>query len=194
MMIEIALLRPGSTDYDLQGRIQGRLDLPMAPQGEAEAAAMAEELRGRGLALIYSANSQPAIDTAELVAERLGIKSKRLDRLASVDMGLWQGLQYEEVRHKQPTAFGQWEDLQENVSPPEGETLGEAKERLQTELAKVLRKHTQGLIGLVLPRPLFELAVPLLGAGELGGVWQVKGEFGRWELLGGAELGVRSAE
>ena len=48
-MLQIVLIRPGSTDYDVQGRIQGSLDIPLSEQGLAEAAAVAEQLRGKGL-------------------------------------------------------------------------------------------------------------------------------------------------
>jgi probable phosphoglycerate mutase len=182
-MLEIALVHPGSTDYDSQGRIQGNLELPLSPAGEAEVAAASEELRGHGLSLIYSANAQPALETADRIAQALGIKSKRLDKLENVNMGLWQGMQWDEVRFKHPSCFQQWEDLTENVCPPEGETLGEAQDRLSEVLEKILKKHTSGVVGLVLPRPLSDLVVPLLASGELGAAWQVHAEFGHWELL-----------
>lgn len=182
-MVEIALIRPGSSDYDGLGRIQGNLELPLTAQGAAEVVAMGEELRGHGLTVIYSANAQPALETAEILARALGIKCKRLDKLENVNMGLWQGMQYDEVRYKHPSCFKEWEDLSENVCPPEGETLGEARDRLVDVLEKVMRKHIGGAMGLVLPRPLSDIAVPVLSSGDLGATWQVHAEFGHWELL-----------
>ena len=193
-MLRMVLVRPGATDFDEQGRIKGTLDIPLSAQGTNEVAQTVNELADVPLEMVYSAPCQCAEQTAEALASSHRTKVRTIDELQNLDHGLWHGKLIEEVRQCQPKVYRQWQEHPETVCPPGGETLGEAKERLQTELAKVLRKHTQGLIGLVLPRPLFELAVPLLGAGELGGVWQVKGEFGRWELLGGAELGVRSAE
>ena len=38
-MVQIVLIRPGSTDYDEQGRIQGTLDIPLNEQGTREVAA-----------------------------------------------------------------------------------------------------------------------------------------------------------
>ena len=35
-MLQIVLIRPGSTDYDRQERIQGTLDIPLDKQGTAE--------------------------------------------------------------------------------------------------------------------------------------------------------------
>ena len=44
-MVQIALIRPGTTDYDLQGRIQGRLDIPLNQQGQEQVAQAIECLR-----------------------------------------------------------------------------------------------------------------------------------------------------
>lgn len=183
-MLEIALIRPGSSDYDVQGRIQGNLELPLNSAGTAEVAAMSEELRGHGLSLIYTANAQPAMETAESLAQTLGIKCKKLDKLENVNMGLWQGMQFDEVRFKHPSCFQQWEDMTENVCPPEGETLSEARERLVDALERIVKKHSSGgPLGLVLPRPLCDMAVAVLASGELGAAWQVHAEFGHWELM-----------
>jgi broad specificity phosphatase PhoE len=182
-MLEIALIRPGSSDYDSQGRIQGNLELPLNAAGTAEVAAMSAELRGHGLSLIYSANAQPAIESAESLAASLSIKCKKLDKLDNVNMGLWQGMQFDEVRFKHPSCFQPWEELSENVCPPEGETLGEARERLVDALERIVKKHTTGAVGLVLPRPLSDLALTVLASGELGAAWQVHAEFGHWELM-----------
>jgi len=45
MSLHLVLIRPGSTDYDVQERILGSLDIPLNAQGAAEAAETAERLR-----------------------------------------------------------------------------------------------------------------------------------------------------
>ncbi len=42
-MLTVILIRPGSTDFDEQGRIQGTLDVPLNEQGAAEVGRLAEE-------------------------------------------------------------------------------------------------------------------------------------------------------
>ena len=36
-MFQILLIRPGSTEYDQQGRVQGTLDIPLCEDGRQEA-------------------------------------------------------------------------------------------------------------------------------------------------------------
>jgi probable phosphoglycerate mutase len=96
-MLRIVLIRPGSTDYDIQGRIQGTLDIPLSEQGSQEVARLVGELRNEAIELLYSPSSQPAWQTAEILAEELHLKLKRLDRMQNVNLGLWQGMLLEDV-------------------------------------------------------------------------------------------------
>jgi len=182
-MLQLVLIRPGSTDYDVQQRIQGRLDIPLNPQGMEEAAAMAEPLRGLGIEAVYSPVSQPARQTAVIIAKALGVKSKKIEHLENIDLGLWQGMLIEEVRHKQPRVYRQWQEQPENVCPPEGEMLGEADDRVRTALAKLLKRRKEGAIGLVLPEPLLSLARRFITHDALGDLWKAPNGDPRFEVF-----------
>lgn len=182
-MLHIVLIRPGSTDYDVQGRIQGSLDIPLNAQGLAEVAETAERLRDKAIEVVYAPTSQPPLQTGQIIAKTLGVKLKKIERLQNLDQGLWQGMLVEEVRHKQPKVYRQWQEQPENVCPPEGEMLGEADERVRTALAKLLKRHKEGTIGLVLPEPLLSLARRFITRGELGDLWKAPNGHGRFEVL-----------
>lgn len=172
-MLHIVLVRPGSTDYDEQGRIQGSLDIPLSEHGLQEAAETAEALRGTGLDVLYAPAYQPPLQTAEIIAKILGLKCKKIERLENHNQGLWQGMLIEDVRHKQPKVYRQWQEQPENVCPPEGEMLGEADERLRAAVTKLLKRHKEGgTIGIVLPEPLLSLARRFLSHAELGDLWK----------------------
>ena len=63
-MVQIVLIRPGSTDYDEQGRIQGTLDIPLSEQGTDEVERVIEEIRKLGIEAIYCCPCQSACQTA----------------------------------------------------------------------------------------------------------------------------------
>jgi broad specificity phosphatase PhoE len=182
-MLQIMLIRPGSTDYDVQQRIQGSLDIPLNEQGTAEVVQTVEQLRDKGMATVYAPVSQPALQTAAIVAKALGIKLKKIERLQNFNQGLWQGMLVEEVRHKQPKVYRQWQEQPENVCPPEGEMLGEAEQRVRTALVKLLKRHKQGVIGLVVPEPLLSLVRRFFSHEELGDLWKAPNGHGRFEVL-----------
>ena len=75
-MVQIVLIRPGSTDYDKSGRIQGTLDVPLNEEGVAEVARLIEEIRGRGLETVYFSPHQSAEQTAEAIAHAPDIRTR----------------------------------------------------------------------------------------------------------------------
>jgi len=182
-MLQIVLIRPGSTDYDRQERIQGTLDIPLDKQGTSEVAQLVDELKETGIETVYAPECQPAEQTGRTVAKSLGVKFKKLDRMRNLDHGLWQGMLIEDVRQKQPKVYRLWHEQPETVCPPEGETLSEADARVRAAITKLVKRHKQGVIGLVLPEPLATLVRRFVRHDELGNLWKVSAEHGPWEIL-----------
>ena len=182
-MVRIALIRPGMTDYDLQGRVQGNLDIPLSSAGVAGVAKMIEPLRDKQIDTVYAPEGQPALQTAETLAEGLGVRLRRIDRLENLHLGLWQGMLVSDIRHKQPRVYRQWQEQPETVCPPEGEMLADADERLRTALMKILRRHKDETVAVVLPEPLLSLAHRFLTHGELGDLWEPAKDHETFELI-----------
>ncbi len=183
MTTQIVLIRPGSTDYVDQKLVQGTLDVPLNAEGNAEVRRLIEELCSLGLDAIYASESEPALQTAEALAEALDLKCKRIDRLRNLDLGLWQGMAIDEIRRKQPRVYRQWQDTPECVCPPQGETLDAADDRVRLAMAKLLKRHKEGMVGLVIPEPLASLVRRYFTHGSLGDLWQAVQDHGNWELL-----------
>ena len=181
-MLKIILIRPGSTEYDQQGRVQGTLDVPLNDEGRREVDRTIEELRSQAIETIYTSPGQAAAETCKLIADALELKIKKLDKMRNLDQGLWQGMLIEDVKSKQPKTYKRWQENPENVCPPEGEMLGDARERTQTVLAKLLKKHKEGVIGLVVPEPLASLVRNIVRHDQLSDLWQAT-EGGRWESM-----------
>jgi probable phosphoglycerate mutase len=182
-MLRIVLIRPGTTDYDEQQRIQGALDIPLNAKGSSEVARVVEELGDKRIEAVYACPSEPSLETGETVAKRLGVKFKKLDRMQTLDQGLWQGMLVEDVRHKQPKVYRQWQEQPENVCPPEGEMLGQAEERVRAAITKLLKRHKEGMIALVVPEPLATLVRRFTLHCELGDLWKVTNGHGTWEVI-----------
>lgn len=182
-MPQIVLIRPGSTDYDQEGRIQGNLDVPLNEHGNAEVARVIDELCHLKLEAVYAPDCQPALQTAQAIAKALGVKLKKLDRMHNLNQGLWQGMLIDEVRRKQPKVYRQWQERPQFTCPPEGEMLAQAEDRVRAAISKLLKRHKEGAIGLVVPEPLASLVRRYLQQGELGDLWKATAGHGRWEVL-----------
>ena len=154
-MPEVVLIRAGSTEFDDQNRIQGRLDLPLSPRGEQEAQRLVHQLRDVSLEVLYTAPSDPARATALVIGARLDIPIKELPNLQNLDQGLWQGLCVDEIKRKHPKVYKQWRESPETVCPPEGETVSEALTRIRKVLQKPLKR--KDCFGVVASEPLATL-------------------------------------
>jgi broad specificity phosphatase PhoE len=181
-MVRIVLVRPGQTDFAEQGRIAGTLDLPLSEAGTEQASHTATELSSQGIELVFTSPCQAAMETAECIARELGVKVKKLDKLRNIDQGLWQGKLIEEVRHKQPKVYRQWQENPESVCPPEGESLAVARGRVEASLAKVLKRRN-AVVALVAPEPLASLIRNIVDQSEIGDLWKAESCSANWQLI-----------
>jgi probable phosphoglycerate mutase len=182
-MLRIVLLRPGSTDFDEQGRIQGTLDVPLSRAGADQVAHSVGELSNVEIDAVYSAPGQAAEQTAQSLAADHGLRVKVIDKLQNLNQGLWHGKLIEELKKNQPRVYKQWQENPQSVCPPQCETCANALHRVREELDKLLRKHRSGVIAVVAPEPMASLIRSDLTQQEVGDLWKAERECGEWELL-----------
>jgi probable phosphoglycerate mutase len=182
-MLRIVLLRPGSTDFDEQGRIQGTLDVPLNANGAEQVAHSVGELSNVEIDAVYSAPGQAARQTAQLLAADHELRVRVIDKLQNLNQGLWHGKLIEELKKNQPRVYKQWQENPQAVCPPQGETCASALRRVGEALDKLIRKHPAGVIALVAPEPVASLIRSSLTQQEVGDLWKAERECGGWELL-----------
>lgn len=156
-MTQVLLIRSGATAYDEQNRIQGILDIPLSERGRAEVAVLAQSLSDADLAALYCGPGESVLRTAEAVGRSVGLRPKRLDDLRNLNQGLWQGLQIEEIRRRNPKLFRQWLDEPMTICPPQGESVEEALQRIRDVLRPLIKRHRGEAIGLVVAEPIAQL-------------------------------------
>lgn len=167
----LIVIPSGATAYDLEARIRGSLDMPLAPAGAAEAATIAARLAAVPPDALYASDDAAAAETARIVARACGLRPRRIAGLGNLDQGLWQGMLVEEIRTKQPRLHRQWLDNPWSIAPPEGEDLETACARVEAALETVLRRHPAGRVALVLPRPLDRIMRWVVAATPIGDLW-----------------------
>ena len=114
-MTEIWVVRHGETDWNRTGRFQGDLPVPLNDRGRAQAAALAESLRGAGVTAVYASDLPRAAQTAAILSEALGLPPPVMEpRLRERDMGPYRGLAYREAAASTGRSLNAagWLDLQ----------------------------------------------------------------------------------
>lgn len=182
-MLRLIIVRPGSTDFDEQGRIKGTLDVPLSANGTRQVRETADALHAEHIDLIYTGPCRAARQTADELASHGHSRVKVIDALHNLDLGLWNGRRIEELRVQQPKLYRQFQEHPETVCPPGGETLDAAQNRLRKAMCRLLRKHRSGTIAVVLMEPAATLVRSWLLATDIGDLWKAECDCGRWESI-----------
>ena len=134
--VRLLLVRHGRTAWNEAGRYQGQSDPPLAPEGEAEAAALAGTLRDERIGCVLASPLRRAAATAAILARTLGLPPPATDpRLIELGYGAWEGLTQAEVKARWPELLRRWKRTPETVRFPDGEDLATVRARLDALLA-----------------------------------------------------------
>ena len=87
----VLLVRHGRTVLNAENRLRGRLDPELDAVGLAEADALAEELASREPSRVVSSPLRRAVQTAEAIARRVGVRVQVDRGLIDRDYGSWAG-------------------------------------------------------------------------------------------------------
>lgn len=143
-------VRHGLTDWNAQGRLQGRRDVPINAQGRAQARRCAEILREL-FARTGQAPHQHGYASSPLTRARQTMEILRTDlglppadyaideRLAEISFGEWEGLTYQDILARDPDIVVTREGNKWAFRPPGGETYAELAVRVASWYATLER-------------------------------------------------------
>jgi len=132
-MTRFVLLRHGPTAWNVAGRIQGRRDEPLSPEGRAAVGRwrLPPDLAG------YRWLTSPLVRARE-TARLLGIDDAAVDpRLAEMDWGAWEGERLVDLRAHFGPEMAANEARGLDFRPPGGESPRDVQARLAPLLAEI---------------------------------------------------------
>ncbi|MEI9996174.1 MAG: histidine phosphatase family protein [Rhizomicrobium sp.] len=133
--MRIAFLRHGPTDWNAEGRIQGRIDIPLSTAGRAKMARLLPP-EGFEAARAYTSPQLRARETAAL----LGFAQAVADpRLAEHHWGAWEGMTREEILARDGADAFTRAGLGADFTPKDGERTADLLARVADFLREVAR-------------------------------------------------------
>lgn len=103
---EIFVLRHGQTEWNREGRHQGRLDSPLTERGRAQARQQGEiltvALAGRDDFAAFTSPQGRAFDTAQLALASMAVTATVDPQLCEISFGDWEGLKTEDIAARWP--------------------------------------------------------------------------------------------
>lgn len=82
-MTTIGLVRHGVTDWNQEGRMQGKNDIPLNAEGRRQAGLLGKRMAGEEWDYIYSSDLARARETADIIARHMGKTVEGYDPLLS---------------------------------------------------------------------------------------------------------------
>ncbi|MER6781766.1 MULTISPECIES: bifunctional RNase H/acid phosphatase [unclassified Streptomyces] len=146
------LLRHGETALTPQKRFSGSggTDPELSGAGRRQASAVAEALAARGtVQTIVSSPLRRCRETAQAVADRLGLTVTVEEGLREVDFGAWEGLTFGEVRERFPDDLQAWLDSPKAAPTGGGESFAAATRRISATRDRLLAAHAGRTVLLV---------------------------------------------
>ena len=104
----VILWRHGQTDFNAARRLQGQSDIRLNDAGTRQANLAATALAALEPTRIITSDLQRAVETAQALADRTGIRPTTDARLRERSFGAWEGLTQEEIQASWPDAFTAW--------------------------------------------------------------------------------------
>lgn len=100
---KICVARHGETDWNAAGILQGWLDVPLNDKGRDQSRELADRLADSTLSCVYSSPLRRALESAEIVSERLKLaKPICHEGLKERNFGLIQGVPKEQLARTHP--------------------------------------------------------------------------------------------
>ena len=115
-----SLIRHGAYPL-LDQAFGGGSDHPLSDEGRAQAERVGEALRPRAIAAVASSPVRRAMETAEIIAARLGVPLHAEPGFAEIDVGAWTGVRFDSL--KGDPGWRAWNSFRGIASPPAGETM-----------------------------------------------------------------------
>jgi probable phosphoglycerate mutase len=142
--LRLYLLRHGETAWNSEGKYQGQLDIPLNERGREQALMASRWFSRRAITDIYTSDLSRALDSAAPIGAACGVTPTPLAGLRERNMGVYQGLSFDEIREKFPET--RRKDYRTFANIPSGEAAEEFLDRVDRTISGLASNHGQGKI------------------------------------------------
>ncbi len=143
-MARLVLLRHGESQWNLENRFTGWVDVPLSPKGIEEAKSAGEKLREVKFHRAFTSVLMRANETLRIVLEAIGQTGIPIEKDKALNERMYgelQGLNKAETAQKYGDAQVKIWRRSYDVRPPGGESLKDTAERTLPYYEKMIKPH-----------------------------------------------------
>ena len=142
--MNILLVRHGETAWNREGRYQGRTDIPLSADGEAQVRGLSVRLAHIPIAVAVASPLSRARRTAEAILDGRSTRLELDEGLAEISHGEWEGKLSSDVEAAHAEMLGAWRVRPDRDVPagPGAETLGDVEARAWPVFERIANRLT----------------------------------------------------
>jgi probable phosphoglycerate mutase len=146
--MKLFLIRHGQTDWNIEGKIQGSVDIELNETGIKQAEELSHKVlvAGYKFSKIYSSPQKRAFKTAEILSEATKVDYISITGLEEINLGEWEGLSWTEVKEKYPTEYEEWYINRRYTKPPKGEAYEDMLQRVLKSIYKIINENSEDVV------------------------------------------------
>jgi probable phosphoglycerate mutase len=145
----VLAIRHGETEWNVDNRIQGQLNIPLNETGRWQAHRLALALAEEAIDAVYSSDLLRALETAQAVSAGSGRSIVTDTGLRERGFGEFEGLTFKEVEQRWPEQSERWRKRDPEFGPEGGEMLRDFYARCVATATRLAAAHPGETIALV---------------------------------------------
>lgn len=184
--MNVYVARHGETDWNRAGRYQGQRESDLTETGRSQARAFADALRAQPIEAVFSSPLRRCRQSAEPLAQALGLGLQIDDRLIEIAHGPWEGHLRDEIEQTDSERLRAWREQPQTVTFPGGESLTVVRDRWRA-FAATLSGYEQ--VAIVTHDVLVRLAILDATDRDVDRLWEprvLNGAYARFDV----DLGI----
>jgi len=144
--VRIYLIRHGEIDSNVRYIYAGTSEESLNPNGEQQVACLAPRLEGKGISRIYASPLTRAVETANILNQKLNVPMIVEKELREILLGPLDGLSYTQIMAQYPEVWKVWIKTPADLRLEGMEPLEAVQKRILSVLKKWCLSHSEGTV------------------------------------------------
>lgn len=192
-MLHLYFTRHGETEWNVQKRLQGRLNSNLTENGVRDAVALGKRLIETDFEAVYASPSNRTVETANLIMGERELPFIKDERLMEISLGNWEGRTIDEIMETEPELYHLYQERPTEFKGT-GESFEDVRLRVESILNELERTYSSCNLLIVTHGVFIKVLQTICKANSLEFVWDppfiegtsltvVKIENGKRELV-----------
>jgi len=144
--LKIYLTRHGTTEWNIERRLQGWENSKLTQEGVLRAVKLGERLKDIDFDVIYSSPLNRAVETAKYIRGDKDTLIVYHDGLKELRYGIWQGMLLDDIEKKYPEEYYIYRNSPMDYIPIEGESYDDLFRRVKNFLEEVKKIEAENIL------------------------------------------------